>query len=67
MNYKDKLKKLRKEKGISQAKLGEITGLNPRTIRRYESGEIIPPLKTMRKVFNVFGYKTDYSITKRYY
>lgn len=34
----DKLQKMRKDKGLSQAQLAEMTGLNLRTIQHYEQG-----------------------------
>ena len=40
----EELRQIRKDAGLSQSKLARLLGLsNGRTIRRYESGELIPP------------------------
>ena len=36
----EKIKELRENKGISQYKLAELTGINRSTINRYENGSI---------------------------
>ena len=36
----EKIKELREDKGISQYRLAEITGINRSTINRYENGSI---------------------------
>ena len=36
----EKIKELREEKGISQYRLAELTGINRSTINRYENGSI---------------------------
>ena len=51
VTYKnDKLKTLRKAAGLSQAQLGEMTGLNFRTLQHYEQGivpcPILSPIRT---------------------
>ena len=37
-NFRDNLRRLRREKGITQAQLSELTGLSKGTIGNYESG-----------------------------
>ena len=36
----EKIKELREDKGISQYRLAELTGINRSTINRYENGSI---------------------------
>ena len=36
----EKIKELREDKGISQYRLAELTGINRSTINRYENGAI---------------------------
>lgn len=44
------LKKLRKERGLTQKKLGELCGLAEITIRQYESGKYQPKIETIEKI-----------------
>lgn len=56
MNYQTIIKELREQKGISQEKLSEESGVSLRTIQRIESGECTPresSLKTIAKSLNV--------------
>ena len=46
----EKIKKIRKEKGFTQKKLGEKTGIAESTIRRYEIGLLNPKLETIKKI-----------------
>ena len=40
----EELRQIRKDAGLSQSKLARLFGLaDARTVRRYESGEFIPP------------------------
>ncbi|MCM1335898.1 MAG: helix-turn-helix domain-containing protein [Eubacterium sp.] len=59
VTYKnDKLKALRKAAGLSQAQLGEMTGLNFRTLQHYEQGTKdlnAAKLQTLLKLCNVLG------------
>lgn len=49
----------RKEKGISQRKLGEISGVKQPIIARMENGKTVPNLNTVLKVLAALG-KTLY-------
>lgn len=44
------IKKYRKEKGITQNKLGEIIGKKEITIRKYESGDIPPSIEILKEI-----------------
>ena len=52
MGFKENLKNIRKEKKLSQKALGELIGKKEITIRNYESGKIMPPLKVIENISN---------------
>jgi uncharacterized Tic20 family protein len=49
----------RKQKGITQEALSEVTGLNVRTIQRIESGEVDPRLYTLRSIADALGVNLE--------
>jgi transcriptional regulator with XRE-family HTH domain len=58
MEVKDTLKKIRKEKGLTQKKLAELSGLSLNAIRKYESGERHPKIENYEKLQNALGLKS---------
>ncbi len=55
MGYLAHLKRLRKQKGLSQAKLAELVGVEQPTIQRWESGKRDPDLDNLKQLANVLG------------
>ena len=58
------LVKRRREMGISQRKLGEMTGVTRSAIARLETGQTSPTLETMMKILVPLGktlIMTDYT------
>lgn len=58
MNMADRLKELRKGRGLTQAELADATGLSFHAINSYESGRRTPNSKAMvalERYFNVSG------------
>ncbi len=54
------IKKLRKEKGISQDKLSKLADISHNTIIKIESGAIQNPgIDTAQKIAKAFGIKID--------
>lgn len=52
-NYKklgERIKKLRKEKGLTQEKLAELAKVDPKSIIEIENGKRNPTLRTLNKV-----------------
>lgn len=49
------ISKIRKERGISQRKLGEISGVRQPIIARMEKGSNVPNLDTVVKVLKALG------------
>ena len=56
------LKKLRKEKGLSQLQLALKLGLNQNTISRYENGQREADHQTLIMFADFFGVTVDYLI-----
>ncbi len=49
------LKKLRLEKGFSQEKLGEIAHVSRQAVSRWENGETMPSVDTLKELSGIFG------------
>lgn len=60
MKYGDRLKKLRKEKKLSQQELADKLGINRSTYARYETSTTEPDYETLRKLADFFGVTVDY-------
>lgn len=71
MDFKDRLKELRKTKGLSQVVLAERLGLSKSTIGAYETGDITPSVEALNLIADFFNVDTDYLLGKeeqsRYY
>lgn len=62
---KDRIKKLRKEKGISQAQLGEILNISQRSIGFIETGHCKPTIEQIEKMSKFFEVSADYLLFGR--
>lgn len=60
MEFKDRLKALRKEKGLTQSKLGELLNYGYTAIANYESGRNQPSISDLKKIAAVFDVSMDY-------
>ena len=60
MEFKDRLKALRTEKGVSQEELGKFLKYEHATISQYESGKRKPDFETLQKLADYFNTTTDY-------
>lgn len=65
--FAERLKNLRKEKGLSQSKLAEELHITQRKISYLETGHLEPDLKTLLNISNYFGVSCDYLIGKSEY
>jgi len=65
MNIKtgQRLKTLRIEKGLNQAGLGKLLGLDQGTVSKMERGENEPTAKTLRLFREIFGVTIDWILT----
>ncbi|MBQ3020050.1 MAG: helix-turn-helix transcriptional regulator [Clostridia bacterium] len=59
-NLGNKLKELRKEKGLTQKALASILNLNSVTYLRYEKEQRMPPLNLLIEIARFFDVSTDY-------
>lgn len=60
MEFKERLKELRKRKGLSQVALSERLGLSKSTIGAYETGDITPSLEALNSIADFFNVGIDY-------
>ena len=56
------LRDIRKERGLSQSKLGALTNLSKAVISKYENSISYPPYSVLIKFASVFGVSTDYML-----
>ncbi len=52
MSIGENIRKIRKQKGLTQKKLAELSGLNEVTIRSYELGKFKPKIETIQRIAN---------------
>ena len=50
MTTGENIRNLRKKKGLTQKKLGELSGINEVQIRQYELGKVQPKMVTLKKL-----------------
>lgn len=55
MGYLDELAALRKKRGLSQAALAEIVGVEQPTVQRWESGKRLPDLDSLYRLATALG------------
>ena len=62
--FKDRLKELRLEKGISQNDLGKILNVSKMAISHWESGHSEPSITQLIMLANYFEVSVDYLVAK---
>lgn len=60
MNLPKKLKKLRRERNLTQRELAKTLSISPTCYAGYEQGYRQPDLKTFKKIANYFNVSTDF-------
>lgn len=60
MEFKDRLKTLRKERKLTQVKLGEMLNYGYTAIANYESGRNQPSIPDLKKIASIFNVSMDY-------
>lgn len=58
------LKKLRKEKGITQINLQMKTGIEQALLSKFENGERIPPTETLVRLADFYDVSIDYILCR---
>jgi DNA-binding XRE family transcriptional regulator len=61
----DRIRQLRKERGLSQAKLAVMADMDPATLNRLEQGKGNPNLKTLERVASALGVEVVDLFPKR--
>lgn len=56
----ERLKKLRKEKGLTQVQLSEMIGISNNLYNKYEKQNVRPPYETISQLAKTFGVSVDY-------
>lgn len=54
-NPGEQIRKLRRERALSQERFGEKIGVSGKTISAYETGKIVPPVKVLEKISVVYN------------
>ena len=60
MDFKERLKELRKRKGLSQVALAERLGMSKSTIGMYETGDIKPSIEALNALADFFNVNISY-------
>ena len=60
MEFKDRLRMLRKEKGLTQKQLGELIGVGRTTVSEYENGKIVPRQDGLIKLAEILHTSVDF-------
>lgn len=58
--FTERVRKLRKERGLSQAELANILGVGKTTISNYETEYSAPDIKMLERIADLFGVTVDY-------
>ncbi len=59
MSFAERLRNLRKEKGLTQNELADKAGMNGRHMSRYETGALKPPQRTIRRLAEALGVSVE--------
>lgn len=54
-----RIKHFRKQLRLSQEKLAKLVGVAQASISQWESNEVVPALKNIRKMASIFGCSVD--------
>ncbi len=52
----------RKSRGLGQAELGRLIGVQPLMMWKYEDGRSTPPLERLRRIARALGVTIDYLV-----
>jgi transcriptional regulator with XRE-family HTH domain len=64
IEFKDRLKELRKEKSLTQEELAKQFYLNKSSISRYERGQQIPEIELLQQIADFFSVSVDYLLAR---
>ena len=58
--FNERLKQLRKEKGMTQAEISKLLDVGQNTYSYWESGKVQPDIQTLIKLSDIFRVSLDY-------
>lgn len=64
MDMKNNLRKLRKERGLTQIGLQMKTGIEQALLSKYETGDCIPPTDALMILADFYGVSIDYILCR---
>lgn len=64
--FNEKLKAARKQKGLSQAALGKLLGVQAQTVGRWETGKSKPNLEIINKLCEILNVPLYYFINEEH-
>ena len=56
----DNLRKLRRDKDLTQEELGNLLGISYQSVSKWERGESVPDIATLKIIAEMFGVTIDY-------
>ena len=59
----ERIKQLRKEKGLTQSQLADALGVTDKAVSKWEVGEANPDISLLAKISEIFGVTIDYLLT----
>ena len=62
MQFKERVKSLRKEQGETQAQIAAAIGITEQHYQRFERGASLPSIETAWKLADHFGVTIDYLV-----
>ena len=60
MEFKDILKSIRKEKGMTQKDVYTLLNISPNGYASWEQGRTVPDIKSIKKLCKIFDVSADY-------
>lgn len=64
IHMKNNLRKLRKDRGLTQVALQVQTGIEQALLSKFETGERIPPTETLVNLADFYGVSIDYILCR---
>jgi len=58
--FAKRLKAARMERGLTQARLGELSSVHKKAIAKYEAGDVIPTVETLQRIALALDVSGDY-------
>lgn len=60
--FGENLKRIRKERRITQSEISKAVGVERSSIGKYETADVIPSIDVLKKIAEFFGVSVDYLV-----